>query len=73
MQDYLTRIRELINVLENSGYYPHQVRDIITDCIGHNNVEKLNQTEASSVINCLQEYISFAQRCRQNKGAAPRI
>lgn len=68
MNDHLQqRIRECCYILEKSGYYPYQINEICRDCIGRSNLESLSEQEATAIVACLEEYVSFAQKCKQNK------
>lgn len=68
MQDHIIKIRQLRQVLENNGYYPHQIRDIIHDCIGRSDLNYLSESEAASLVSCLEEYIAFVRK--QHKDAS---
>lgn len=65
MIESIARINELRQILANLGYHPYQIHEIIHDCIGHNNVEAISHEDSFSVIACLEEYVSFAQKCRK--------
>lgn len=65
MKEHLQRIHKLCQVLEDFGYRPYQIKDIYLDCIGRSNLDSLLEEEAIAVATCLEEYISFAQKCSQ--------
>jgi hypothetical protein len=67
MNKSIERINELRQVLGSHGYTPYQIHGIITDCIGEKNLDNLADQDAKSVIACLEEYISFAQKCKSTK------
>lgn len=67
MNDYRAQINTLRQALESQGYYPQQIKDIYRDCIGRTNIDSLSEEEAVSLIACLEEYVSFAQKCKHKR------
>ena len=67
MKAYLTRIKELSQALELNGYHAYQIKDIIHDSIGRRDLSELTEQEAGSIIECLEEYIAFSQKCKKSR------
>ena len=67
MHNSIERINELRRVLGSHGYTPYQIREIITDCVGEKKLDDLSEQDLCSVVGCLEDYISFAQKCKKAK------
>lgn len=63
----MQQINTLRRQLLDSGYHPYQVDSIIHDAVGKKPLERLSTEEMRDLIECLEEQIAFAAKCRTIK------
>jgi len=65
-----SKIQSYIQRLDHLGYAPYQIRNIIQDAIGTASLETLSPEESQMILSYLEEYISFAIKCKEAPSAA---
>ncbi len=60
-------VKGLLEQLETMGYHPFQVRQIIQETIGTNELNALTPEQNQKLIEALEDYIQFAKKCRSTK------
>ncbi len=63
MVEKLAQVNALTNDLQNCGYHPFQIKAIIKDTIDHS-IERATAQELTALILTLENYISFAKKCK---------
>lgn len=61
------RIDSLIAQLEALGYMPYQIRSIIGEAVNGANLDRITPVQADQIVECLEEHIAFAKKCKINK------
>jgi ABC-type transporter MlaC component len=59
--------KRLLEQLEEMGYHPFQVQQIVQDAIGTNELKTVTPEQNRKLIEALEEYIQFAKKCRAPK------
>ncbi|HWR45850.1 hypothetical protein [Sporomusa sp.] len=62
----IKEIQDLIKQLNNLGYFPYQVSSIIQETLGTVAINNLTTSQQSELIETLQDYITFAIKCRKS-------
>ena len=60
-------LQVLICQLEQLGYQPYQIRQIIEDAVGTVHWERITPTVQQELVESLEQYICFAVRCQKMK------
>jgi hypothetical protein len=65
----LERIESLKEQLLKLGYRNYQLQDIYREVLGQSscNPEELSSEQCKSLVETMEEYCSFAQKCLKNK------
>lgn len=58
---------QYIKQLEGLGYRSFQIDEIIRDAVGVSKIENLTQAQMQTLEEALQDYISFAFKCKGKK------
>lgn len=64
MVEKLEQVRELTSELHSCGYHSFQVKNIIKDTID-TSLDKATEQELDLLISTLNDYISFAKKCKK--------
>jgi uncharacterized membrane protein YheB (UPF0754 family) len=56
--------KNLLDQLNGLGYHPFQVKQIIQDATGSTDLKTITPEQNQKLLEALQEYIQFAQKCR---------
>lgn len=67
MPEQYERILQYIKQLEELGYRSFQIDEIIRDAVGAVKIEKLSQAQYQMLDEALNDYVSFAIRCKGKK------
>jgi len=67
MLEQRERMNQHIKQLEDLGYRSFQIDDIIRDAVGVAKIENLTQAQMQTLEEALQEYVSFAFKCKGKK------
>ncbi len=62
-----SRINSLINQLEALGYMPYQIQSILQEANNGVKPDNITVAQEEEIIEYLEYYIAFAQKCKQNK------
>lgn len=60
-----SRITSLIAQLEKLDYLPYQIHGIIREISNGNNLDSLTSAQTDQVVEQLEDYILFAQKCKK--------
>ena len=63
----LARISDLKQRLIGTGYHPTQINDISREIIGNTNLENITNEQRSELIESLEYYCDFADKCKKRK------
>jgi len=61
------RMIQHIKQLENLGYRSFQIDEMIRDAVGIAQIENLTQAQMQILEEALQDYVSFAFKCKGKK------
>ncbi|WP_312336649.1 hypothetical protein [Anaerospora hongkongensis] len=61
------RVTQFIKQLEDLGYRSFQIDDIIRDAVGVSKIENLSLAQTQILEEALQDYVSFAFKCKGKK------
>lgn len=61
------QIKKLVDQLGQLGYREFQIQSILREVAGEELVDTLTPAQVSQVVESLEEYIVFAQKCKQKK------
>lgn len=65
--DNNSQINQLRKTLSDLGYRKFQIDEMIQEAIGFTPQNTISETQAAQVVEVLQEYVSFAAKCRSLK------
>lgn len=60
-------VNQYIKQLEELGYRSFQIDEIIRDAVGVSKVENLSPAQMQTLEEALQDYVSFAFKCKGKK------
>lgn len=67
MSDSLNEIHNSIEKLSALGYAPYQIRYIIEENTGIQDIQKLDEQQLQELLAAMAEYISFAVKCKSGR------
>ncbi len=65
MKNYIEQIQQRIEQLEQLGYHPSQVKNMMLEQIGKTALTGLTDEQNEALADMLDEYIEFALKCRK--------
>jgi len=61
------RLAQYIKQLEDLGYRSFQIDEIIREAVGLDRIDNLTQAQVHTLEEALQDYVSFAFKCKGKK------
>lgn len=67
MSEQGDRLIQYIKQLEDLGYRSFQIDEIVREAVGITKIDNLTQAQAQTLEEALQDYVSFAFKCKGKK------
>ncbi|WP_371372128.1 hypothetical protein [Sporomusa aerivorans] len=63
------RVNHLVEQMEKLGYMRFQIQSILREATEGANLDSLTPTQTEQVVDYLEDYLAFAQRCKKSNGS----